>query len=76
MSGEMSEAARAIREQADKAASKAPAVRMATVSATGPLRAVCDGSTEPVAVRAYISAPKVGQRVALLRSGSAFYLLG
>lgn len=76
MNKEMYEAARAIRSQAERAASKAPAVRMATVSATDPLRAVCDGSTEPVAVRAYISAPKAGQRVALLRSGSAFYLLG
>lgn len=73
---EMSETALAIRAEADRAAARAPSVRMATVSSESPLEAVCDGSTRPVAVRAYVCAPKAGQRVALLRSGSTFYLLG
>lgn len=73
---EMYEAAVAIRAEADRAAARAPSVRMATVSSASPLMAVCDGASEPVAVRAYISEPKAGQRVALLRSGSTFYLLG
>lgn len=73
---EMYEAAMAIRAEAERAAAGAPSVRMATVSSASPLEAVCDGSTRPVAVRAYVCAPKAGQRVALLRSGSTFYLLG
>lgn len=73
---EMADAAAAIRAEADRVLSKAPTVRMATVSSTSPLEAVCDGSTVAVAVRAYVLRPEAGQRVALLRSGSAFYLLG
>lgn len=73
---EMAEAAAAIRTEADRALAKAPAVRMATVSSVSPLEAVCDGSTVAVGVRAYVLRPETGQRVALLRSGSAFYLLG
>ena len=73
---EMGDAARVIREEARRALAEAPAVRMATVTQGSPLMARCDGAGTPVRVRAYVCAPKVGQRVALLRSGSSFYLLG
>lgn len=72
----MHRAALAIRAEAERAAARSPTVRMATVVSADPLRAVCDGSSQPVDVRAYVVAPTAGQRVALLRSGSAFYLLG
>lgn len=72
----MYETAMAIRAEAERASARAPSVRMATVHSEDPLEAVCDGSTRPVAVRAYVCKPKAGQRVALLRSGSTFYLLG
>lgn len=74
--GEMARAARAIRAEAERAASLGPTVRMATVTQADPLMARCDGASTPVRVRAYVCSPQAGQRVALLRSGTAFYLLG
>ena len=74
--GEMARAALAIRAEAERAASLGPTVRMATVTQADLLMARCDGASTPVRVRAYVCSPQAGQRVALLRSGTAFYLLG
>ena len=74
---EMRLAAALIHEEAEKAAAKAsPVVRMATVTSLEPLQARPDGSTATVSVNALLLAPEVGRRVALLRCGSQFYLLG
>lgn len=74
---EMEQTAALIRGEAEKAAARAaPAVRMATVTGTEPLEARPDGSTATVSVNALLLTPKAGQRVALLRCGSQFYLLG